>query len=226
MTSMASKVRSRLPIVGLAGALLLAGLGAFAAPARADDPAAAVVEKTTSGVIAILVDKSLSTDEKRKRVEAVVLQSVDFETLSKLVLARNWTKFTDAQRTEFMDLFRNHLSMTYGRNVESYKNEKVQITGARAETGGDSTVKTKIVRGGSNDILVDYRLRQRDGTWKIIDVVIEGVSLVSNFRSQFQDVVSSGGPERLLALLREKNAKGEPLKTSARAPGRPRRVAG
>jgi phospholipid transport system substrate-binding protein len=114
-----------------------------------------------------------------------------------------------------MSLFKNHLSMTYGRNVESYKNEKVQITGSRPETGGDATVKTKIVRGGGgNDILVDYRLRQRDGTWKIIDVVIEGVSLVPNFRSQFQDVVASGGPERLLALLREKNAKGEPLKTS------------
>jgi phospholipid transport system substrate-binding protein len=183
-------------------------------PTRADDPAAAVVERTTSGVIAILVDSSLGTDVKRKRVEDVVLASVDFETLSKLVLARNWSRFTEPQRSEFMGLFKNHLSMTYGRNVESYKNEKVQITGSRAETGGDATVKTKIVRGAPNDILVDYRLRQRDGTWKIIDVVIEGVSLVSNFRSQFQDVVASGGPERLLALLREKNAKGEPLKTS------------
>src|SRR6185436_6809869 len=98
----------------------------------------------------------------------------------------------------------------------SYKNEKVNLTGSRNETGGDVTVKTKIVRGGggSNDILVDYRLRQRDGQWKIIDVIIEGVSLVSNFRSQFHDVVSNGGPEQLLSLLREKNAKGEPLKTS------------
>jgi phospholipid transport system substrate-binding protein len=190
-------------------------VGAAAAPARAaEDPAAAVVEKTTSSVIAVLVNQKLSTEEKRKQVEDVVLARVDFETLSKLVLARNWTKFSEAQRGEFMDLFKNHLSMTYGRNVESYKNEKVQITGSRQETGGDATVKTKIVRGGGNDILVDYRLRQRDGTWKIIDVVIEGVSLVSNFRSQFQDVVASGGPERLLALLREKNAKGEPLKTS------------
>jgi len=186
-------------------------------PARgSDDPASVVVEQTTSRVIAVLVDKSLSTEDKRKRVEDVVLQSVDFETLSKLVLARNWSRFTEPQRGEFMDLFKNHLSMTYGRNVESYKNEKVQVAGSRPESGGDVTVKSKIVRdgGGANDILVDYRLRQRDGQWKIIDVVIEGVSLVSNFRSQFQDVVASGGPERLLALLREKNEKGEPLKTS------------
>lgn len=193
--------------------MLVCGLASRPAGAATDDAAAAVVEKTTSGVIAVLTDQSLSTEQKRKRVEDIAIGSMDFETLSKLVLARNWSRFDDTQRSEFIALFKNHLSMTYGRNVESYKNEKVQITGSRQETGGDVTVKTKIVRGGGNaDILVDYRLRQRDGTWKIIDVVIEGVSLVSNFRSQFQDVVASGGPERLLALLREKNAKGEPLK--------------
>ena len=211
MISTSSKTRSKLLLAVALGASLVVGP---AHPVPAADGPSAVVERTTSGVIAILTDAKLSTDEKRKRVEDVVLASVDFETLSKLVIARNWSKFSDAQRTEFMTLFKNHLSMTYGRNVESYKNEKVTITGSREESGGDTTVKTKILRGGPGDILVDYRMRQTAGTWKIIDVIIEGVSLVSNFRSQFQDVVAGGGPERLLTLLREKNAKGEPLKTS------------
>jgi phospholipid transport system substrate-binding protein len=153
-----------------------------------------VVERTTSRVIAILADQGTSVDEKRHRVQDVVYQSVDFETLSKLVLARNWSRFTEPQRAEFMTQFKEHLSMTYGRNVENYKNEKVTITGSREETQGDWTVKTKILRGGPGDILVDYRLRQRDG-WHIIDVIIEGVSLVSNFRSRFQDVVASNGQE-------------------------------
>jgi phospholipid transport system substrate-binding protein len=209
MISTSSKTASKLAL-----AAILVAAAVAPSPARADDGPTAVVGRTTNGVIAILTDAKLSTDEKRKRVEDVVLASVDFETLSKLVIARNWSKFTEAQRAEFMTLFKNHLSMTYGRNVESYKNEKVTITGSREENGGDTTVKTKILRGGPGDILVDYRMRQRDGTWKIIDVIIEGVSLVSNFRSQFQDVVASGGPERLLSLLRDKNAKGEPLKTS------------
>ena len=211
MISTSSKTRSKLLLAVALGVSLVVGA---AHPVPAADGPSAVVERTTSGVIAILTDTKLSTDEKRKRVEDVVLASVDFETLSKLVIARNWSKFTDAQRAEFMTLFKNHLSMTYGRNVESYKNEKVTITGSREESGGDTTVKTKILRGGPGDILVDYRMRQTAGTWKIIDVIIEGVSLVSNFRSQFQDVVAGGGPERLLTLLREKNAKGEPLKTS------------
>jgi phospholipid transport system substrate-binding protein len=211
MISTSSKTRSKLLLAVALGASLVVGA---AHPVPATDGPSAVVERTTSSVIAILTDAKLSTDEKRKRVEDVVLASVDFETLSKLVIARNWSKFSEAQRAEFMTLFKNHLSMTYGRNVESYKNEKVTITGSREESGGDTTVKTKILRGGPGDILVDYRMRQTAGTWKIIDVIIEGVSLVSNFRSQFQDVVAGGGPERLLTLLREKNAKGEPLKTS------------
>ncbi len=209
MISTSSKTRSRILLALALGASLAA-----ARPSAAADGPTAVVERTTSGVIAILTDAKLSTDEKRKRVEDVVLASVDFETLSKLVIARNWSKFSEAQRSEFMTLFKNHLSMTYGRNVDTYKNEKVTITGSRDENGGDTTVKTKILRGGPGDILVDYRMRQTAGTWKIIDVIIEGVSLVSNFRSQFQDVVASGGPERLLSLLRDKNTKGEPLKAS------------
>ena len=81
----------------------------------------------------------------------------------------------------------------------------MQILGERQAGHGDVVVQTKILRGGhSEDVVVDYRLRQRDGQWKIIDVVVEGVSLVSNFRSQFQDIVSNGGPDRLLTLLKEK----------------------
>ena len=107
-----------------------------------------------------------------------------------------------------------YLSVTYGKNLDSYSNEKVVLLGDREEARGDWSVKTKIARGGGNDdILVDYRLRKLPGTedWKIIDVTIEGVSLVANFRSQFQEIMASGGAARMLALLAEKNAKGESI---------------
>src|SRR4029450_13874135 len=107
--------------------------------------------------------------------------------------------------------FKRHLSVTYGRNVDNYNNEKVRIMSERQASQGDVVLPPKILRGGhSAGVLVDYRLRQPDGQWKIIDVVVEGVSLVSNFRSQFQDIVSSGGPERLVALLRREHTTGEP----------------
>ena len=194
---------------GLA-ALLLAALLA-ATPATAQTPSQ-VVDGLASQVIGILKNAALDSQQKRTQIENIAYGAIEFTTLSKLVLARNWAKFSAEQRSTFEQEFKQHLSMTYGRNVDNYKNEKVQILSERPESQGDVTVQTKILRGGgSDDVVVDYRLRQFSGQWKIIDVIVEGVSLVANFRSQFQDIVANGGPDRLLTLLSEKNAAGEPL---------------
>ena len=204
--------------------VLAATLLALPLHTRAADPAKAsaagsdgntprgVVEATTGAVINVLANASLPADDKRHRIEQIVYARVDFATLSKLVLARSWNQLSEEQRKQFMEEFRQNLSATYGRNVESYKNEKVTIVDDHAEPRGDWTVRTKIVRSGADDINVDYRLRQIDGTWKIIDIIIENVSLVANFRSQFQEIMSQGGPTRLLQVLHEKNERGEPLK--------------
>ena len=178
------------------------GTGEGAAPRQ-------IVRNITDQVLAILTDDGLSRDEKRSRIETIVYDHVDFETMSRLILARNWKKLDEGQQKEFVAEFRRHLSLTYGKNVDSYRDEKVTITGDRKEARKDWTVMTRIVRNGPNDIFVDYRLRETDDGWRIIDVVIERVSLVSNFRSQFQEILTNGGPERLLRLLREKNESGE-----------------
>jgi phospholipid transport system substrate-binding protein len=194
---------------------LLAGL--FASTPRMALAASSprdVVREMSDAVIAVLQEKSLSADAKREKIRGIVQGYVDFSTMARLVLARNWTSLSDSQKSDFIEEFKQHLSVVYGKNVESYNNEKVQITGDRDEGRGDWTVQTKILRPqGGADILVDYRLRQIDGDWKVIDLIIERVSLVSNFRSQFQDVMANGGIERLLQLLREKNAAGQPLKS-------------
>jgi phospholipid transport system substrate-binding protein len=195
-------------------AVVLAATSYTAArPTAALDSPSTVVQHTSDRVIAVLSDKSLSTPEQRRKVETIVYEYFDFVTLSKLVLARNWKQLTPEQQAAFIEEFKQHLSITYGRNLERYNNEKVAVTGEREETGGDYTVKSKVLRPGAEDVLVDYRLRQQDGAWKVIDVVIEGVSLVANFRSQFQEVMAGGGPDKLIRLLHEKNEKGEPLKS-------------
>ena len=213
MMSSHMKNRSRVTrrnVLALVAALLAAAVGATIG--RADQTPSQVVSALADKAIVVLADKNASPDQKRAQLEALAYDAMDFETLSKLVLARNWQKFSPEQQKQFEDEFKRHLSVTYGKNIENYNNEKVQILGERPEAHGDVTVQSKILRGGGvQDVLVDYRLRQRDGQWKIIDVLVEGVSLVSNFRSQFQSIVSSGGPDRLLALLKEKNAKGESL---------------
>ena len=190
----------------LAAALLVCGaLAVHAAQSPSE-----VVTSTSEAVIAVLKQQGLSKAEKRTKIEDIVLRSVDFDTLSKLTMARNWTKLTPAQQEQFLQEFRRHLSATYGRRIDDYRNETVTVLATREESRGDQTVKTRINRGGGTaDVLVDYRLRQTDGQWKIIDVVIEGVSLVANFRSQFQELMAQGGAEKLLAALRQKTVEEE-----------------
>jgi phospholipid transport system substrate-binding protein len=189
--------------------LAVAARGAAAADTPKD-----VVRQLSDAVIAVLQQKDLSADAKREKIRGIVIGYVDFQTMSRLILARNWNGLDDAKKKEFIEEFKQNLSVTYGKNVETYNNEKVQITGDRDEGRGDWTVQTKIIRPqGGADILVDYRLRQENGEWKVIDLVIERVSLVSNYRSQFQEVMANGGIDHLLQLLREKNAAGQPLKS-------------
>ena len=195
--------------------LALAALLAFSAtrPAFAATPRE-TIDQTATQVIEILKDKSLDTAARRRRVEDVSNQHFDFDVISRLALARNWATLSPEQQTRFIEEFRQHLSVTYGRNLDSYSNEKVVILGDREEQRGDWSVKTKIARGGGNDdLMADYRLRKvaNGDEWKIIDVTIESVSLVANFRSQFQEIMASGGADRLLTLLAEKNAKGESI---------------
>jgi phospholipid transport system substrate-binding protein len=196
---------------------VVAGVVLAASIPRSDAAAATpreIVRQLTDQVIAVLKKKDLSANQKVSEIQNVVNGYVDYETMSRLVLARNWRTLTDQQKQQFVQEFKRHLAVTYGKNVESYHNEKVQIVGDRDEGRNDWTVETKIIRaGGGSDILVNYRLRRESGDWRIIDLVIERVSLVSNFRSQFQEIMANGGIDRLLKLLREKNAAGQSLKS-------------
>jgi phospholipid transport system substrate-binding protein len=201
-TSPTTRRSNRLGI--LAAAVTLGASLALAAAGPRD-----VVKALADQVLVVLKDKSLSSDTKRHKIETLVYGSVDFDTLSKLVLARNLSRFSPDEIGRFQQEFKRHLSVTYGKSVDSYKNETVSIVGDREEARGDWTVRTKIDRGGVDDIAVDYRMRQANGEWKIIDFIVEGVSLVSNFRSQFQDILSAKTPGELIELIHEKNARGE-----------------
>ena len=97
----------------------------------------------------------------------IVEKSFDFMTLCKLVMARNWSKLSPEQQKEFAAEFKEHLTITYGKNVENYRNEKVVITGDREEARGDWTVKSIIERPTAENVKVDYRLRRIDGQWRI-----------------------------------------------------------
>jgi phospholipid transport system substrate-binding protein len=188
--------------------LVLSWLGATGVRAvtQSEASAHAVIEKTVKEVLAVLDDKSVSTEKRLHSIEEIVYGRFDLQTMSRLVLARNWKRFSKEQQLEYVSEFKKYLSNNYGSRIERYDQERVEILDARDEPRGDVIVRTKIVGGQYEGALVDYRLRNTAGAWRVIDVVIEGISMVSNFRDQFKAVVSRSGPEGLLKELKEKNA--------------------
>ena len=201
-------VRAPRRILGLVAVALLG----FASPqppdAAAQSAPRAMIQQTIDAVLVVLDDKAASTEQKRSRIEKIAYERFDFPTVSRLVLARNWQRFSKAQQTEFMEEFKRYLAVNYGNRIERYDQQKVDIVGERQEPRGDVTIQS-VVRGGEFEgATIDYRLRQRDGRWLVIDVIVEGISLVSNFPDQFKEVLAHGGPEELLEKLKAKNAAG------------------
>jgi len=195
------------------GALCVAAALALAVAERsganssgAEDAARAFVQKTIDSVLAILRDKSIPLEEKKTKVEDIAYKSFDFTLMSRLVLARNWSKFSPKQQTDFVGAFKKHLSATYRDTLNTFRDETIAIVGSRAESNGDVTVMT-LVKGAADTTKVDYRMRKSNAGWRGIDVIIEGVSLVQNFRSQAQEIVSAEGPDGLIRKLREKQLK-------------------
>ena len=181
---------------------------AWPATASAAETPEKFVERTSTDVLAILRDKGLDHDAKISKLEVMLDERSDFETISKLVLAVHYRSFNDAQKKDFVSLLHRYLTTTYGHQIDNYANETVSVSGGRPEARGDYTVQTRIKRSSGQDLSVDYRLRKVGEDWRLIDVIGEGISLVSNLRSQFGEILNAGGPDRLLAILREKNAAG------------------
>lgn len=175
------------------------------------------VERTSNEVLAVLRDKALSHDAKITKLEGMLDERSDFESISKLVLAVHYKQFNDAQKKEFVDLLHRYLTTTYGHQIDNYANETVTVVGGREEARGDYSVQTRIKRSSGQDLSVEYRLRKVEGQWRLLDVIGEGISLVSNLRSQFGEILNAGGPEKLLKVLREKNASGAPAELPAAA---------
>jgi phospholipid transport system substrate-binding protein len=186
--------------------------GVFAASAATADPAqdaaSATVQQTLDGIVEVLRDRDLADEVRRERVEEIAYTRFDFQTIARLVLARNWKKLSPEQREEFVVEFKQHLSGSYWRTLDDYRDETVELTGSRLARNGDVTVRSRIVGADTQaPILIDYRMRPKGEEWVVIDVIIESVSLVQNFRSQTQEIISDVGVDQLIDQLRKKNAE-------------------
>lgn len=199
--------------------LLLGMVFGWGLPAEAGDSAAeadwaaaprALVAKTVDEVLGVLETPDLNDAQRRAQIETIAFSVFDFSTTSKLVLARNWKKLSKPQRVEFVEEFKKYLSRNYGSRFERYEKAEVEVLNARVEPRRDVTVFTQIVGSQYDGITMNYRLRFRQEQWKVIDIVIEGVSMLANFRAQFAEVVSREGVDGLLEAMRSRNADALP----------------
>jgi phospholipid transport system substrate-binding protein len=118
-------------------------------------------------------------------------------------MARNWTKLSPAQQAEFIVLFEQVLEKSYVDKILSYTDQKIEFYKENILSGSQAEIQTKIVTS-STEIPIFYRVILKDGKWRVYDVVVENVSLVQNYRTQFNDILANKTPEQLLEILRKK----------------------
>jgi phospholipid transport system substrate-binding protein len=158
-------------------------------------------------VIRVLENPELKQEGKAKQrraeVRMVANDTFDFEETSKRSLARHWASRTPAERDEFVRLFADLLERSYISKIELYGGERIAYLGETVD-GDQATVKTKITTKQGTEIPVDYRMLKRGDKWLVYDVLIEGISLVGNYRAQFNKIITTSSYAELVRKMRDK----------------------
>lgn len=166
------------------------------------------VKKTVDEVVRIVSDKEMKKPGAKKERRAALRNTIgslfDYEEMTKRAMGPNWRKLTASQKSELTGLFMTLLENSYASKIESYSNEKVVYL-KEIQDSDYAEVKTKLLTTKHDEYSIDYRLMPEKGKWRVYDVVIEGVSLVSNYRSQFGQIMNDKGYDELVSKLRAKN---------------------
>jgi phospholipid transport system substrate-binding protein len=204
----ASKGRKRVVRDVLNVIVVIVGLAAvlYATAANAGVPTEQV-RGTVDQVIAILADPSLKTESKQKerrdQLRRVIFARFDFAEMARRSLGPEWRRRTATEQQEFINLFTDLLQDNYIGTIESYSGDKVGYTRELQEKD-NAEVQTTLTTKGEAAYSINYRLRLVDKDWKVYDVVIENISVVNNYRSQFSRVISKSSYEELVRAMKEK----------------------
>jgi phospholipid transport system substrate-binding protein len=196
-------------MTGLLRALMLWMAVALPVSAQDSEPEALVKKITEEVLAALKTDKQLAAGDREKAVklaEQKILPHVDFEEATRLAVGRGWKEASPEQRKKLIAEFRNMLVRTYSNAIGTYEGQTMKVLPSRVKPGeGEATVRNQFLRPGGKPILIDYSMRKTDSGWKIYDIVVEGVSLVLTYRSEFDAVVKQEGVDGLIKRLGQKN---------------------
>ncbi|HQU30489.1 MAG: ABC transporter substrate-binding protein [Planctomycetia bacterium] len=178
----------------------------------AEDPGTLVMETIDRGLM-VLKDPSLKGADKmqsrRQRLWEEISPIFNFEEMSKRALGQYWKKRSPEEKKEFVELFTNILKDAYIGKTDTYSGEKIVFVKEKQDEKDYASVQTKIITNTGSVVLVEYRMQSNSGKWKIYDVVIEGVSLVNNYRSQFNNILMKSPYEELVQRIKGKTGKEE-----------------
>jgi phospholipid transport system substrate-binding protein len=186
---------------------LLTGItapGILVEPAAAnDDDPVAFVQSLGQQAIALLADETLSPTDRQHVFRELLTDRFDMTSIGRLVMGRYWRQMTEVQRDRFGPLFEDFVVATYSRRLDAYSGEQLTVGQAREASKNVTAVGSRVTRGQRQPVNVDWMLRREDGRWHVIDVVIEGISMVISQRSEFAAVISQrGGIDGLIDTLR------------------------
>jgi phospholipid transport system substrate-binding protein len=184
--------------------MTLTATAAFAQPAPDE-----LVMSTAQEVMQIIkADKTVSADKNKlyQLVDAKVLPHFDFNRMTQLAMGRNWKNASDAQKETLIKEFRQLLVRTYSTSLSQYKNQTIDFKPTKVtDADTEVTVKTLVNQPGGQPVPIDYSMQKSNSNWKVFDVTVEGVSLVTNYRGEFNEQIRTAGIDGLLKTLSDKN---------------------
>lgn len=191
--------------------LTVALAGPHTARADISDEAKAFIRKLSDEVIEKLTDPDLPLEQQEERFKGIVTKYIAFKSISRWVLGqRHWKRASEEQRTEYMRLYGDLMVATYAHRFQGYSGEKLEVTKARVIDANQALVESKIVREGADKpLIINWRVRGANGTYRIIDIMVEGLSMSQTQRSEFKSFMRSNGGnmDALLANLKERLQK-------------------
>ena len=211
-----SNVRALARLRGVAAIVMFAAVAAVALPVAAQEAPDALVKRVSSEALAtIKSDPQIQAGDVthiRELIETKLAPHFDMMRMTSLAMGKNWRAATPEQQKRLADEFRTLLVRTYSTALNKYRDETIEYKPLRANPGDtDVIVRTQVVRQGGQPVPIDYSMEKTPDGWKAYDVVIGGVSLVTNYRDEFNQQVQSGGVDGLIKALADRN-KGGPAK--------------
>ena len=174
------------------------------APAWALPTALDTVNQVVNTTLPVLRDKHTPLPQRRRQLQTLLERHFDFADMGRIALGYHWRELNATQRSQFSQLFTAFIENAYLSKIQDYTGQDVAVLGQNSEGQGFARVRSQIIQPGKQPIKVDYLLRDMDGDWRIYDVTVDAISIVANYRNQFNRVINDQGFDKLMADMRAK----------------------